>query len=161
MPGSEFVNPVIVWVACGIEVVQAQSPRHALKSLEALHDSARASVVEAHLPRRNSCAEGFEVHAASVSSGGEHSIGVGHEGVFQLDDGMRRKRLDERNVNVLWTSLEAHHYFNVLQVHWYKVDELKGRGGRRCHADDRIGTIPKRGDLRLTIPVNEDTRASV
>ena len=47
-----------------IEVVQAQSPRHALEPLEALHDGARASVVEAHLPRRNPCAEGFEVNAA-------------------------------------------------------------------------------------------------
>ena len=113
------------------------------------------------MPRRNSCAEGFEVYAASVCSGGEHPIGGSHEGVFQLDDGMRRKRLDERNVNVLWTSLEAHHYFNVLQVDWYKVDELEGGVGRRCHADDRVGAIPERGDLRLTIPVFEDARTPI
>ena len=30
MPGSEVVDPVVVWVSGWIEVVQAQSPRHAL-----------------------------------------------------------------------------------------------------------------------------------
>ena len=64
MPGGEVVDPVVVWVTGWIEVVQAQSPRHALEPLEALHDGARASVVEAHFPRRNPCAEGFEVNAA-------------------------------------------------------------------------------------------------
>ena len=74
---------------------------------------------------------------------------------------MRRKRLDERDANVLWTSLEAHHDFNILQVDWYEVDELEVGGIHRCHADDRVGTITERSDLCLTIPVFEDAGASI
>ena len=107
------VNPIIVVVSC-IKVVQAQGPWHALQVLEALHDGAGTTVGESHLPSRNTCAiHGSKVECCSVL-GDEEAFRVSHKGILQLDDGVRGEVFDERDTDVLRTSLEAHDDFNVF-----------------------------------------------
>ena len=75
--------------------------------LEALHDGAGTTVGESHLPSRNTCAiHGSKVECCSVL-GDEEAFRVSHKGILQLDDGVRGEGFDERDTDVLRTSLEA------------------------------------------------------